>query len=199
MDMRPGILLLTIFLVGNTVFSQSVFRFIGKGKRLRVERRIVTTISHQHLARRVLHSQSLTISRREVVRHPSRVVGPNSYLRGVSRAFRKEKGWEGINNGRGYNGAHHIVTRFVINQLGGNSECLRNAPSVFHPLHNHPEYVDWFHNHQKQLTIYQEKGIKGIITEFLENVGKDYTEAEKEQIMLEAELWAKHWGFVWEK
>lgn len=190
--------MLTIFLVGNTVFSQSVFRFIGKGRKLRVERKIVTNVMYHNLARRVLRSQSLTVSRRELVRHPTRVVGPNTYLKGVGKRFKGLSGWNGVGDSRTYNGAHHIVTKWVIKELGGNAECMRQAPSVFHQLHNNPAYIDWFHNHQKQLAIYQEKGIKGIMLDFFEHVGNDFAEQDKAQLMLEAELWAKHWNLKWE-
>ncbi len=196
--MRQGILLLTIILVSNTVFSQSVFRFVGKGRKLRVERKIVTQQRYYNLARRVLHSTELAISRRELVRNPTRVVGPNIYLKGVGKRFRGLSEWDKVGDSRSYNGAHHIVTKYVIREIGGNSECVRQAPSVFHPLHNNPEYVGWFHNHTKQLAIYQEKGIKGIVEEFLDNVGKDFTAEDKAQLMLEAELWAKHWNLKWE-
>ena len=196
--MRQGIILLTIILVSNTVFSQSVFRFIGKGRKLRVERKIVTQQRYYNLARRVLHSTGLSISRRELVRNPGRVVGPNVYLRGVSKRFKGLSEWNGVGDSRTYNGAHHIVTKYVIREIGGNGECMRQAPSVFHQLHNRPEYVDWFHNHTKQLAIYQEKGIKGIIMDFFENVGQDFSKEDKEQLMLEAELWAKHWGLKWD-
>ena len=196
--MRPWILLLTIFLVGNTVYSQSVFRFIGKGRKLVVERRIVTNVMNQAIARRVLRSQSLAVRNRELVRSPSRVVGPNMYLKGVGNRFKGLSEWDKVGDSRSYNGAHHIVTKYVIKEIGGNSECIRQAPSVFHPLHNNPEYVGWFHNHQKQLAIYKEKGIKGIIEEFFENVGNDFSREDKEHLMLEAELWAKHWNLKWE-
>ena len=192
-------MILTIFLVGNTVFSQSVFRYVGKGRKLRVERKIVTQQRYWGLARRVLHSQSLSISRRELVRGPGRVVGPNVYLRGVSKRFKGLSEWRGVEDSRSWNGAHHIVTKYVIKEIGGSSECMRQAPSVFHPLHNNPAYIDWFHNHQKQLAIYQEKGIKGIMEDFFEtNVGNDFSMEDKEQLMLEAELWAKHWGLKWD-
>lgn len=201
--MRPGIILLTIFLVGNTVFSQSGFRFKGKGRKLKVERTISTSRVNRALVREVLHVDrlpTLSTTRTIVDRGPLRVVGPNSYLKGVSRGFKGRKGWEQINSSSGYNGAHHVVTRFVIKEITGkeNSECMNNAPSVFHPLHNDLRYVDWFHNHQKQLAIYKEKGIRGIIEEFLEHVGNDFSREDKEQLMLEAELWAKHWNLKWE-
>jgi len=192
--MRLAVILL---LIGTTAYSQSFFRFIGKGRKLRVERKIVTNVRYHNLARKVLNSQTLTVTRPEPLRNPSRVVGPNSYLKGISRRFKGQNGWGSINKANGYNGAHHIVTRFVIRELGGNSECVNNAPSVFHPLHNDLRYTNWFHNHQKQLELYQEGGISSIMTDFFDNVGKDFTDVEKEQLMLEAELWAKHWGFKW--
>ena len=191
-------LALVLILLSTTVYSQSYFRFIGKGKRLRVERRIETNVRYHNLARKVLRSQSLTTVRPEVVRPPTRVVGPNVYLKGVSNRFKGLTNWDKVADSSSYNGTHHIVTKFVIKELGGNSECIRQAPSVFHPLHNDVRYIDWFHNHQKQLEIYKENGVRGIMGDFFENVGADFTEAEKEQLMLEAELWAKHWNLKWE-
>lgn len=193
----PKIATLLLVFFSINCYSQSVFRFIGKGKKLKVERRIETNIRLHNLARRVMRSERLTTMRVEPVRNPPRVVGPNKYLKGISRRFKDQKGWERVNKANGYNGAHHIVTRFVIKEIGGSSECISNAPSVFHPLHNHPEYIDYFHNHTKQLELYEKGGISAIMQDFFDNVGKDFTEAEKEQLMLEAELWAKHWGLKW--
>lgn len=192
--MRLAVILL---LIANTVYSQSVFRFIGKGRKLRVERRIETRVNYHNLARKVLGSEKLTVTQREILRSPMRVVGPNRYLRGIGKRFKGQEGWEKVNSAKGYNGAHHIVTRFVIKEIGGSSECINNAPSVFHPLHNHPEYIDYFHNHTRQLELYKQGGISAIMQDFFDNVGKDFTDAEKEQLMLEAELWAKHWGLKW--
>jgi hypothetical protein len=194
--MRLAIILICILTINSQ--AQSVFKFIGKGRKLKVERRIATSVRYHNLARKVLRSQTLTTIRPEAVRHPTRVVGPNTYLKGVGKRFRGLGEWNKVGDSRSYNGAHHIVTKFVIKELGGNSECIRQAPSVFHSLHNDLRHIDWFHNHQKQLEIYKQSGIKGIIEDFFNNVGKDFTDAEKEQLLLEAELWAKHWGFKWE-
>lgn len=188
--------ILLVFLSINC-YSQSFFRFIGKGKKLKVERKIVTNVRYHALARKVMRSQTLTTMCPETVRQPIRVVGPNKYLRGISKRFKGVEGWESVNKSGGYNGAHHIITRFVIREIGGSSECLNNAPSVFHPLHNHPEYIDFFHNHTRQLELYKQGGISAIMNDFFEKVGQDFTQAEKEQLMLEAELWAKHWGLKW--
>ena len=205
--MRLAVILL---LIGTTAYSQSAFRFIGKAKKLKVERVITVRKIHENLARKVLRAEkldyvqlrhgsiTLRATHREVVRPPTRVVGPNVYLKGVGKRFKDLNEWNKVGDSRSYNGAHHIITKFVIKELGGNSECIRQAPSVFHSLHNDLRHIDWFHNHQKQLELYKEGGVKAIVKDFFDNVGKDFTDAEKEQLMLEAELWAKHWGFKWE-
>lgn len=203
--MRLAVILL---LIGTTAYSQSAFRFIGKAKKLKVERVITVRKIHENLARKVLRAEkldyvqvrgsiTLRATHRETVRPPSRVVGPNNYLKGINRRFKGIKGWDKVNQADGYNGAHHIVTKFVIREIGGSEEAIRNGPSVFHPLHNRTEYIDWFHNHQRQLEIYRDRGIKGIIEDFFERVD-GFSSEEKEQLMLEAELWAKHWGLRWE-
>jgi hypothetical protein len=128
---------------------------------------------------------------------PSIVIGPNSYLKGMSRTFRGTKEWALVNSATGYNGAHHIVTKFVIREIGGSDEAVRNGPSVFHPLHNRPEYIDMFHNHQRQLELYRDGGIKAIIEDFFERV-PGFTEEQVKIMLLESELWAKHWGLKWQ-
>jgi hypothetical protein len=194
--MRLTIILICILAINSQ--AQSVFRFIGKGRKLRVERHIETRIRYRDLARRVLHSNNLTVVRQEPIRHPLRVVGPNLYLKGVSKRFRGFGEWNKVGDSKSYNGAHHIITKFVIKELGGNSECIRQAPSVFHPLHNDLRYIDWFHNHQKQLELYKQGGIKAIMEDFFDKAGKDLTDAERQQLILEAELWSKHWDLRWE-
>lgn len=198
-----------LLLLATNVYPQSLFRISKAGRRgLKVQRTITTKQSHINLARRVVERRILTEQVRQNkttlrVNHlqthslPSRVVGPNNYLKGVSRRFKGTKGWKEINNTTGYNGAHHIVTRFVIKEIGGNSEAIANAPSVFHPLHNDLRYTDWFHNHQRQLEIYQKGGIKAIILDFFNRVD-GFEKEDVETILLEGELWSKHWGFKWE-
>lgn len=194
--MRLTIIL--IFILSINSQAQSVFKFVGKGRKLKVERHIQTDVSYHNLARKVLHSQTLAITRQEPVRPPISVVGPNVYLNGVAKRFRGLSSWKKIGDVKSYNGAHHIVTKLVIKELGGNGECMKQAPSVFHPLHNNKRYIDSFHNHQKQLALYKQGGIKAIIENFLDNVGEDFTQSEQKQLLLEAELWARHWGFKWE-
>ena len=203
--MRLGVIFL-LFLSQN-LYCQSIFRFIGKGSALKVSRIITTNTVNINVAKKILASQNLNVIQispvclqavyRPGIVTPAIVLGPNSYLKGVSRAFKGTTEWQAVNTATGYNGAHHIVTKFVIKQIGGSDEAIRNGPSVFHPLHNRPEYVDTFHNHQRQMEIYKTDGIKGIVTDFFDRVD-GFTDEDVELMLLEAELWAKHWGFKWQ-
>lgn len=202
------LIVIVFLLLSSNLYAQNVFRFIGKGSALKVTRTITTNQIYVNLARDILRAQGLTniraisptalqVTYRPGIVTPAIVIGPNSYLKGVSRAFRGTKGWKKVNVGGGYNGAHHIVTKFVIQQIGGNNEAIRNGPSVFHPLHNKPEYVDIFHNHQRQLEIYKVGGIKGIVEDFF-NRAPGFTDDEVKIMLLESELWSKHWGLKWQ-
>lgn len=202
------VILFLFFFVSLNSYSQNVFRFIGKGAALKVTRTITTNQINRELARSILAAQTSATVRvidnvtvqatfTPGIVTPAIVIGPNSYLKGVSRAFRGENAWVNINSGSGYNGAHHIVTKFVIREIGGNAEAIKNGPSVFHPLHNKPEYIDLFHNHQRQLELYKTEGIKGIVEDFFNRV-PGFTDEEIKLMLLESELWAKHWGLKWQ-
>lgn len=202
------IVFIILFLFSQNLYSQSIFKFIGKGAALKVTRTITVSEIHANLARelfsayglanvRVISPTMLQATYTPQIVTPAVVIGPNSYLRGVSQAFKGAKAWQNVNAPQGYNGAHHIVTKFVIREIGGNAEAIKNGPSVFHPLHNKPEYVDIFHNHQRQLEIYKVGGIKGIVDDFFDRV-PGFTDEERKIMLLESELWSKHWGFKWQ-
>lgn len=209
--MRVALLLL---LISTTAFSQSVFKFARRGEHLRVTRTVHTpfrTLARRAIEReqqkQVLNSQkSIRATYTQHFTRPYKVVGPNSYLKGVARKFKGRKGWERIDQSGGYNGAHHIVTKSVLKELGYSNETLNNTPSIFHPLHNSSAFNKDFHNHSKQLEIYRKSGIKGIIIDFFERINAindvlgipQYTQTEIEKELLEAELWARHWGLKWE-
>ena len=57
--------------------------------------------------------------------------------------------------------------------------------------------MDLFHNHQRQLEIYKVGGIKGIVEDFFDRV-PGFTDEERKIMLLESELWSKHWGFKWQ-
>lgn len=205
-SVRLGVIFL-LFLSQN-LYSQNIFRFIGKGSALEIRRTITTNSININLARKILAAQGIRniqvispVSIQAVytpgIVTPAIVIGPNSYLKGISKAFRGDEAWKRINLATSYNGAHHIVTKFVIKQIGGSDEAIKNGPSVFHPLHNKPEYIDLFHNHQRQLELYKSDGIKGIVQDFFNRID-GFTEEEVNIMLLEAELWAKHWGFKWQ-
>lgn len=202
------IVFIILFLFSQNLYSQSIFKFTGKGASLEVTRTITVSEIHANLARevflayglanvRIISPTTLQATYTPHIVTPAVVIGPNSYLRGVNRAFRGSKAWKTVNYSGGYNGAHHIVTKFVINAIGGNAEAVKNGPSVFHPLHNKPECVDLFHNHQRQLEIYKVGGIKGIVNDFFDRV-PGFTDEERKIMLLESELWSKHWGFKWQ-
>lgn len=202
------IVVVVFLFLSQNLYSQSVFKFVGRGSALKVTRTITTNSIYLNIARNALIAQGLTniriisptalqVTYTPSIVTPAIVIGPNSYLRGVSRAFKGAAEWQAVNVATGYNGAHHIVTKFVIKQLGGSEEAIRNGPSVFHPLHNKPEYVDVFHNHQRQLEIYKVGGIKGIVEDFFKRAD-GFTDDEVKIMLLESELWSKHWGFKWQ-
>lgn len=204
--MRVALLLI---LLSTTVYSQNIFRFKAKGPRVKVERTIVT--SQANLARRILRTTNLTTQKKlratyyQSRVHPTNITGPNNYLKGLSRRFTGQQ-WERIGQSGGYNGAHHIVTRAVIKQISlKDGEIVANAPSVFHPLHNNPNFEHMFHDHERQLKIYEQSGIRGVVIDFFERANAVsgrlgipvYNDEVIQQALLEAELWAKHWGLKW--
>ena len=204
-------LALVLILLSTTVYSQNIFRFKVKGTRVKVERTITTR--QTDLARRILTQKTNLIKQKQLRAtyyqqrvHPMGVTGPNNYLKGLSRRFTGQQ-WGKITKSGGYNGAHHLVTKAVIKQITGkDGEIVANAPSVFHPLHNNPNFITMFHDHERQLRIYEQSGIRGIIIDFFEraNAVSDrlglplYNDEVIHQALLEAELWAKHWNLKWE-
>lgn len=204
--MRVALLLI---LLSTTVYSQNIFRFKARGHRVKVERTIVT--NQANLARRILRTTNLTEQKRlraiyyQPRVHPTNLTGPNNYLKGLSRRFTGPQ-WERIGQSGGYNGAHHIVTKAVIKQISlKDGEIVANAPSVFHPLHNNPNFEHMFHDHERQLKIYEQSGIRGVVIDFFERANAVsgrlgipvYNDDVIYQALLEAELWAKHWGLKW--
>lgn len=209
--MRVALILL---LIGTTAFSQSVFKFARRGEHLRVTRTVQTPF--RTLARRAIEREQqkqvfnrplgIQATYRQNFTRPYKVIGPNSYLRGVGRKFKGRKGWERIEQSGSYNGAHHIVTKSVIKQISGkDGEIVNNAPSVFHPLHNNKSFDKDFHDHARQLELYREHGIRAIIIDFFERINAinealglpKYEQADIDKELIEAELWARHWGLKW--
>ena len=149
----------------------------------------------------------ITATMHQPLQRPTALVGTNNFLKKVETVFKRNPGWEGISKRRGYNGAHHIVTKNVIRNIARNrSEVFANAPSIFHPLHDDPRYMNIFHDQARQLALYKDGGIKAIVVDFFTRVNgvnrefgiAEYTQEQIEQTLLEAELWAKHWGIRWE-
>lgn len=158
------------------------------------------------------------------LRSPETIYGGYNYLRFIS-SISKQKGsvykeylkvWNKINNSYTYNGAHHIVNkstlkeihhRMKLNSRHNNipfnvslDEMQRNAPAIFHILHGNPNYKNIFHNMERQLEIYEEYGIKGILDDFFSNL-ETYGYPVSKQVIkgtyLEAELWARTYNLRW--
>lgn len=208
---------LVLILLSTTVYSQNIYQFAKRGKKVKVQRTVTVGLKYEALARRVLHQPlikrvhgntiTLRATRTQPLTRPLNVVGTTNYLKGVGRAFKGRNGWERIGQSGSYNGAHHIVTKSVIKQISGKEgEIIANAPAVFHPLHNSPNFENMFHDHERQLQIYQESGIQGIIIDFFDRANAVsgrlgiplYNDEVIHQALIEAELWAKHWNLKWE-
>lgn len=217
-----------------------VCKTIRPRKFTRIERRIKTNISRSFYAIDIAKRQSLnrhtswsftntsskvevTINRRlaeQSLRSPRNIYGPYKYVRTFSRISKQEnlvavqyiKEWKGIQESRGYNGAHHLVNKYTIklihDQMKSNgikfnlTECQNDAPAIFHPLHGNPLFKEIFHNPEQQLADYNQFGMKVVVSNILNNIEKinienglgAFPELYKESILLETEFWCKEYG-----
>ena len=208
-----------LVLLSVNVYSQNCYQLLKSGcTKLVVNRTITVKPIQVGLAQKVLERQAkrvvikaqpevimLTGDYSSVVTQPSKVVGGHNYLKMAGQKL-ESQGFN-INGSGGYNGAHHIVTKSVIRELARHKpRIINNAPSVFHPLHADPRYVEVFHDHKRILEVYNSWGVKGVILDFFSRVNKVneleglpiYTDDVIETELLEAELWAKYWGLKWE-
>ena len=152
---------------------------------------------------------------------PEQLYGSYNYLKLASREMpRLTVNWSHINKTSTYNGAHHIINIAVIQELQLSvktdyknlaeypslQEMTRQAPALFHPMHNNPKYTSVFHNKERQINLYNECGIKGVIEDFFEqlkivNEQEGLPELPEDVIigtLLEAQLWAEHFGLKWD-
>ena len=213
--MKKAIILLLLISVNS--YSQSVFSLKKVGNKIRVRRTVSVNTVSRNIAVRLANEQakrrSFTIRSNRLeyeysaaIVRPTLMYGPNNYLKASSRILKSQNGWHNIHQSGGYNGAHHIVTKSVIKQLGLGQEAINNAPSVFHPLHNNPAFELNFHNHSEQLKLYNVGGIKLIIINFFEQIRAinkenglpNYPQGLIDKELIEAEFWAKYWGLKWD-
>lgn len=153
---------------------------------------------------------------------PAEIYGGYNYLRLCSQNMRANPEWLTINKTSSYNGVHHIINISTLSELYKiavqnykdgligiypfEDEFMRNAPGIFHKLHNHPEFTSLFHNKEMQLYIYENYGIKGILDNFFQTVAILNQSKGLEQISdeivkgtyLETKLWCDYYGLKWE-
>ena len=154
---------------------------------------------------------------------PEEVAGGYNYLRIANREMHHSEGWEDVSCSSLYNGAHHIINKSVLEVIYTDlrfrartrdevlpfnlPDLQNNAPAMFHIYHNHPKYRNFFHDRDRQLRLYYSKGVSGILDDFLKRVEEvnrieglpPYSEDFKQTTLLEAELWAKHYGLKWKR
>lgn len=163
--------------------------------------------------------------------NPNSIYGGYNYLKTVAKLSHTQNAvepayvrmWHLINDTNTFHGAHHIVNKSTLKiifedmqekawSLGRDlpftlSEMQNNAPGIFHMLHGHPAYQRLFHNTERQLDIYYESGVKGILDDFFERLdqitissGGDIPSpnpAAVEGTYKEAELWSKTFHLRW--
>lgn len=217
-----------------------IHRTIRPRNYTRLSRTITTSIPRCFLAIDIAKRQSLnrhtswsftntsskvevTINRRlaeQSLRSPRNIYGPYKYVRTFSRISKQEnlvatqyiEEWKGIQESRGYNGAHHLVNKYTIKLIHDQmkssgikfnlTDCQNNAPAIFHPLHGNPKFKDIFHNPEQQLAEYNQFGMKVVVSNILNNIEKisienglgTLPELYKESILLETEFWCKEYG-----
>ncbi|MBQ3666628.1 MAG: hypothetical protein II913_00970 [Elusimicrobiaceae bacterium] len=196
-------------------------------KGVRVHRTITVHPIHVRVAERLLSKRTLfrqpkintnvnrviiTAEIRQPIVHPTKLTGGYNYLRTVNKKFRDSTPqWRGVTDSGLYNGVHHIVTQTVIDAIAkevdikDTKEMKANAPAVYSALHGNARYSDLFHDHAALLETYHQKGVWGIVTDFYKKLNEKnkefglplYEQEVIDQTLLEAELWAKHWGIRW--
>ena len=164
-----------------------------------------------------------------ILKNPETLYGGYNYLR-IIASISKEKGivdkkylfkWKNINKTQGYNGVHHIINKSTLKEIhsimkkeyrnNGRvfnirlDEMQNNAPATFHIFHGNPKYSYIFHNKDKQLEIYMNSGVRGVIINYFKDINrlnkinniKPIHPSVIEGTLKEAELWAKTFNLRW--
>ena len=149
---------------------------------------------------------------------PTELYGSYNYLK-TCYSLMNLRTLKKIRKTSGYNGVHHIINQSTIRviyekyiktndelkEIPNLQEILENTPAIFHPLHNNKAYIDTFHNSEKQLIIYEEYGVEGIIMNFFYelidiNKTNHISEIDQEIVtatLMQAYIWAKTYGLKW--
>lgn len=162
---------------------------------------------------------------------PSALWGNYHYLRAIASFARKNGAvhpdhagkWRHIWATDGYNGAHHIVNQSALKVIYEEmkrqaaaqnrpftvnlEDMQRNAPGALHPFHGKPEHSAVFHNLEKQLALYNQGGVKAVVTHYFQEMRGFHTkypdappipEETVRNTLLEAKLWSETFQLKWE-
>lgn len=205
-------IVLLILLLSTNLYAQNNYRFFKKGSAAVVKR--TTAKEFREIAQKVIRERAAQgKAHRELKREytqrnqsPMQIAGDVGYLKGTARVFKDKPEWAKIYESGGYNGPHHIVTKSVLEEMDLKGEAIANAPGVFHPLHNDKYFEAYFHNHELQLQLYEQGGIKLILENFFKVINEineafgfpKYNQEFIDKEMFEAEIWARYWGLKWQ-
>lgn len=188
---------------------------------LKIARNALYNRSNEVLEERVKKQIALMAVIEQPICKPEEIAGGYNYLRAANRSMKKEEGGKYISCSNLYNGAHHIINKSAIEVIYTDlryrakerhtylpyqlMEIQGNAPAVFHVYHNHPKYKHFFHDRDRQLRLYYSSGVYGILEDFFQRVDELnkaeglplYSNSFRKTTFLEAELWARHYGFKW--
>ncbi len=177
--------------------------------------------SSEILTQKVKNQVILQTVIKQPVCRPEEVAGGYNYLRIANREMHQGEEWKYVSCSNLYNGAHHIINKSVLEVIYTDlkfrakargeelpftlADVQSNAPAMFHIYHNHPKYRNFFHDRDRQLRLYYSEGVSGVLDDFLKRVEEVnrieglpfYSDEFKQTTLLEAELWAKHYGLKW--
>lgn len=222
------------FFIFTNVYSQNFFTVLRrpkiKPKTLPIQRHTIATYNNLDYASKAILTKASNIDisyikdkiilQTEIQQplvHPLSVSGGYNYLRIVSQQFREEPNWKYINRSSGYNGVHHIINKSVLKIIYTENtkelnellftDFVNNAPAIFHPLHNDTRFSYIFHDCDKQIALYEDCGIKCILTDFFDEINiineslglPIYDEETIQNTLIEARFWAETYGLVWKK
>ena len=159
----------------------------------------------------------------KTLKSPTAIHGPYTYTRAISTVSQDHSrvdprylsAWKYINQYGNYNGSHHIVNKTTIAAIHADltekgykislEEMQNDAPALFHPLHDRPQYKKIFHDAKWQYETYQKMGMEALLLYQFDklhalnaDIGLSPIPDEViDGILKEAELWCTQYHLYW--